>query len=210
MSLSAQARERDVRGAGVVTAALLSALLFSAGVKLPLLLPLSTLAPLPLALHRLMRGAFSGLSSAVLAGLLVASAFSGEWALRYAFYIAIPALLLGGQMTGAADVEGLAVVHFDAGGERVSGRLRERVSAIAGLGAEAIATTEDRERFAELLDRLGLEGPRGQLALDAAGLHAAIAALGLPIIVRPSWVIGGRGIAVLRSAGRRPRCSSRL
>jgi len=70
---------------------------------------------------------------------------------------------------------------------------------IAGLGAEAIETTEDRERFAELLDRLGLEGPRGQLALDAAGLHAAIVALGLPIIVRPSWVIGGRGIAVLRS-----------
>jgi len=70
---------------------------------------------------------------------------------------------------------------------------------IAGLGAEAIETTEDRERFAELLDRLGLQGPRGQLALDAAGLHTAIAALGLPIIVRPSWVIGGRGIAVLRS-----------
>ncbi len=71
---------------------------------------------------------------------------------------------------------------------------------IAGLGAEAIETTEDRERFAELLDRLGLEGPRGQLANDAAGLHAAIATLSLPVIVRPSWVIGGRGIAVLRSA----------
>jgi carbamoyl-phosphate synthase large subunit len=70
---------------------------------------------------------------------------------------------------------------------------------IAGLGADAIETTEDRERFAQLLDRLGLEGPRGQLALDPAGLHEAVAALGLPIIVRPSWVIGGRGIAVLRS-----------
>ena len=72
---------------------------------------------------------------------------------------------------------------------------------IAGLGAEAIETTEDRERFATLLDQLGLEGPRGQLASDALGLHAAIEALGLPIIVRPSWVIGGRGIAVLRSPG---------
>jgi carbamoyl-phosphate synthase large subunit len=70
---------------------------------------------------------------------------------------------------------------------------------IAGLGAEAIETTEDRERFAQLLDRLGLQGPRGQLAVDAPGLWAAIASLGLPIIVRPSWVIGGRGIAVLRS-----------
>ncbi|HET7520086.1 MAG TPA: ATP-grasp domain-containing protein, partial [Candidatus Limnocylindria bacterium] len=71
---------------------------------------------------------------------------------------------------------------------------------IAGLTAEAIETTEDRERFARLLDELGLSGPRGLLAANADGLHAAIAELGLPVIVRPSWVIGGRGIAVLRAA----------
>ncbi len=68
---------------------------------------------------------------------------------------------------------------------------------VAGLTAEAIETTEDRERFAQLLDRLRLQGPRGQLAVDTRGLRAAIAVLGLPVIVRPSWVIGGRGIAVL-------------
>src|SRR5919106_939236 len=70
---------------------------------------------------------------------------------------------------------------------------------IAGLTAEAIEITEDRERFADLMDRLGIEGPRGQLAVDSAGLAAAIEELGLPVIVRPSWVIGGRGIAVLHS-----------
>jgi carbamoyl-phosphate synthase large subunit len=70
---------------------------------------------------------------------------------------------------------------------------------LAGLTAEAIEVTEDREAFANLLDEIGLEGPRGQLAEDAAGLDAAICELGLPVIVRPSWVIGGRGIAVLRS-----------
>ena len=70
---------------------------------------------------------------------------------------------------------------------------------IAGLSAEAIDVTEDRERFAALLDELGIAGPRGALATDEAGLRAAIAGLGgLPVIVRPSWVIGGRGIAVLR------------
>jgi len=68
---------------------------------------------------------------------------------------------------------------------------------IAGLTAEAIETTEDRQRFAQLLDELGLEGPHGRLAEDATGLRAAIEELGLPVIVRPSWVIGGRGIAVL-------------
>ncbi len=70
---------------------------------------------------------------------------------------------------------------------------------IAGLTAEAIEITEDRERFAGLLEELGIEGPRGHLAADAAKLHDAIERLGLPVIVRPSWVIGGRGIAVLRS-----------
>jgi carbamoyl-phosphate synthase large subunit len=71
---------------------------------------------------------------------------------------------------------------------------------IAGLTAEAIEITEDRERFAGLLAELGIDGPRGSLAGDADTLWAAIAALGgLPVIVRPSCVIGGRGIAVLRT-----------
>jgi carbamoyl-phosphate synthase large subunit len=71
---------------------------------------------------------------------------------------------------------------------------------IAGLTAEVIEITEDRERFAHLLEELELDGPRGSLAGSASELRSAIEALGgLPVIVRPSWVIGGRGIAVLRS-----------
>jgi carbamoyl-phosphate synthase large subunit len=68
---------------------------------------------------------------------------------------------------------------------------------IAGLTAQAIELTEDRERFAALLDELRIEGPRGQLAADRDELRSVIAELRLPVIVRPSWVIGGRGIAVL-------------
>ena len=72
---------------------------------------------------------------------------------------------------------------------------------IAGLTAEAIEITEDRERFAGLLTELGIDGPRGSLAATEAELRESIAALGgLPVIVRPSWVIGGRGIAVLRTS----------
>ena len=69
---------------------------------------------------------------------------------------------------------------------------------IAGLTAEAIEITEDRERFARLLEDLEIDGPLGRLAADSVELRQAIEALGLPVIVRPSWVIGGRGIAVLR------------
>ena len=71
---------------------------------------------------------------------------------------------------------------------------------IAGLTAEAIELTEDRERFAALLDELGIEGPRGRLAADEAELRTVLGEIGLPAIVRPSWVIGGRGIAVLSDA----------
>jgi carbamoyl-phosphate synthase large subunit len=71
---------------------------------------------------------------------------------------------------------------------------------IAGLTAETIEVTEDRERFAGLLEDLGLHGPRGSLATTPDELNDAIELLGgLPVIVRPSWVIGGRGIAVLRT-----------
>ncbi|MDQ3879805.1 MAG: ATP-grasp domain-containing protein, partial [Chloroflexota bacterium] len=70
---------------------------------------------------------------------------------------------------------------------------------IAGLTADAIEITEDRERFAQLLDELRIDAPRGMLAGDADQLRHAVVALGLPVIVRPSWVIGGRGITVLRS-----------
>ncbi|HEV8252347.1 MAG TPA: ATP-grasp domain-containing protein, partial [Candidatus Limnocylindria bacterium] len=70
---------------------------------------------------------------------------------------------------------------------------------IAGLTATAIELTEDRERFAALLDELGIEGPRGLLATDEGELRSVTDELGLPVIVRPSWVIGGRGIAVLRT-----------
>jgi len=69
---------------------------------------------------------------------------------------------------------------------------------LAGLTAEAIEVTEDRHRFAALLDELGVAGPRGTQADDAESLRRAITELGGTVIVRPSWVIGGRGIAVLR------------
>ncbi len=51
---------------------------------------------------------------------------------------------------------------------------------VAGLTADAIDVCEDRERFAALLDELGLEGPAGVLAREADALTAAIEAAGVP------------------------------
>jgi uncharacterized protein YybS (DUF2232 family) len=211
MSLSAEAREREVRGAGVVTAALLSALLFAAGVQLPLLLPLATLAPLPLTLHRLTRGAFSGLSSAVLAGLLVASAFSSEWALRFAFYIAVPALLLGGQMARGrglrrgcllaflwlAAVIGLQLVA--AGPELGTGLVRDMEQSSRGFldGMRSKGLPADRvDEMAEQLNTMRAVTRvvyPAMLVITGALVVLANAALLRAYLVRrdPGWLDGG-------------------
>lgn len=99
MTPSAQADARpEARSGGIFTAALASALVFAPGLLVPLLLPLSALAPLPLTLQRLSRGPLQAASAGLLAALLVAGAFSGEWGVRYALFLAVPGLLLGGAM----------------------------------------------------------------------------------------------------------------
>jgi carbamoyl-phosphate synthase large subunit len=65
----------------------------------------------------------------------------------------------------------------------------------------AIDAAEDRVRFAQLLDSLGLAAPPWRAAADAGEALAAADELGYPVLVRPHHVIGGRGIHVARSAG---------
>jgi carbamoyl-phosphate synthase large subunit len=72
---------------------------------------------------------------------------------------------------------------------------------LLGEPLAAIDAAEDRVRFAELLDELGLRAPPWRAANDAAEAHAAAEELGYPVLVRPHHVIGGRGIHVARNAG---------
>lgn len=97
-SAEAGARAQDARGGGFLAAALASALVFAGWLVMPVLLPLSALAPLPLALQRLTRGTVPGLSAALLAALLVAGAFSGGWGVFFALFLAAPGLLIGGSV----------------------------------------------------------------------------------------------------------------
>jgi carbamoyl-phosphate synthase large subunit len=64
----------------------------------------------------------------------------------------------------------------------------------------AIDAAEDRVRFAQLLDELGLRAPPWRAAFDAADARKGADELGYPVLVRPHHVIGGRGIHVARSA----------
>jgi carbamoyl-phosphate synthase large subunit len=72
---------------------------------------------------------------------------------------------------------------------------------LLGEPLAAIDAAEDRVRFAELLDDLGLRAPPWRAANDAAEASAAAEELGYPVLVRPHHVIGGRGIHVARNAG---------
>jgi carbamoyl-phosphate synthase large subunit len=72
---------------------------------------------------------------------------------------------------------------------------------LLGDPLSAIDAAEDRVRFAQLLDDLGLHAPPWRAAADAEEARVAAEELGYPVLVRPHHVIGGRGIHVARDAG---------
>ena len=68
---------------------------------------------------------------------------------------------------------------------------------IIGTSVDSIDIAEDRERFAELITELGLKQPANGTALDTAqALHVA-RQIGFPVLVRPSFVLGGRAMEIV-------------
>jgi carbamoyl-phosphate synthase large subunit len=74
--------------------------------------------------------------------------------------------------------------------------LEENGHRILGTPYEAVDLAEDRERFAALCDRLGVAVPAWGVADDAAGAVDAAEEIGYPVLVRPSYVLGGRRMRV--------------
>ena len=75
---------------------------------------------------------------------------------------------------------------------------------LAAAGAPIIGTTpdsidlaEDRERFQGMLNRAGLRQPPNRVAVDGAEATALAAEIGYPIVVRPSYVLGGRAMEIV-------------
>ncbi|HCB36840.1 MAG TPA: carbamoyl phosphate synthase large subunit, partial [Acidimicrobiaceae bacterium] len=64
---------------------------------------------------------------------------------------------------------------------------------LIGAGAQAIATAEDRGLFRAAMAEIGLECARSAVARTAAQARAALEAVGLPVIVRPAFILGGEG-----------------
>ncbi|DAC56914.1 MAG TPA: ATP-grasp domain-containing protein, partial [Candidatus Poseidoniales archaeon] len=68
---------------------------------------------------------------------------------------------------------------------------------IMGTSCDAIDEASDRERFEAFARRAGLRMPRGATGTSADDLRAAVEEIGFPVLVRPSYVLGGRGMEIL-------------
>jgi carbamoyl-phosphate synthase large subunit len=73
---------------------------------------------------------------------------------------------------------------------------------ILGTPPDAIDRAEDRQRFAELLRKLGLQQPPNGSARSADEAAAIAAGLGYPVLVRPSYVLGGRAMEIVYEEAR--------
>ncbi|MDJ1159229.1 carbamoyl-phosphate synthase large subunit [Chelatococcus sp. SYSU_G07232] len=73
---------------------------------------------------------------------------------------------------------------------------------ILGTSPDAIDLAEDRDRFKRLLDRLGLKQPKNGIAYSVEQARLIAAEVGLPLVVRPSYVLGGRAMEIIRDEER--------
>ncbi|MCK2027405.1 carbamoyl-phosphate synthase large subunit [Microbacterium sp. SSW1-47] len=68
---------------------------------------------------------------------------------------------------------------------------------VLGTSPEAIDLAEERELFSRLLDEAGLLAPRNGTAIDVEGAVRIAEEIGYPVLVRPSFVLGGRGMEIV-------------
>jgi carbamoyl-phosphate synthase large subunit len=68
---------------------------------------------------------------------------------------------------------------------------------VLGTSPDAIDLAEDRERFQALLQGLGLKQPKNGLAWSAAEAEAVAKDVGFPLVIRPSYVLGGRAMEIV-------------
>ncbi|NJO54410.1 MAG: carbamoyl-phosphate synthase large subunit [Bacteroidales bacterium] len=103
-----------------------------------------------------------------------------------------------------------AIVQF--GGQtplKLAQSLEEANIPILGTSPDAIDLAEDRDRFKHLLDRLGLKQPQNAIAISPR-TRAPSAGMGYPIVIRPSYVLGGRAMEIVFDPGHLDRYLERL
>ncbi|OUI88517.1 carbamoyl phosphate synthase large subunit [Acetobacter sp. DmW_043] len=74
-----------------------------------------------------------------------------------------------------------------------SGALKKHGVELIGASAEVIDRAEDRQKFRETMDAIGIESPRSFIAHTLSEAHDALKEIGFPTIIRPSFTMGGSG-----------------
>ena len=72
---------------------------------------------------------------------------------------------------------------------------------ILGTTPDSIDLAEDRDQFREMMEKLQIPMPESDMASDIGGALAAAERIGYPVMVRPSYVLGGRGMEVVHDDG---------
>src|SRR5713226_4183165 len=76
-------------------------------------------------------------------------------------------------------------------------RLHDAGVPIIGTSPDSIDLAEDRKRFGALLNELGIPQPENGTAISIAGAREIAERIGYPVLVRPSYVLGGRAMAIV-------------
>ena len=79
----------------------------------------------------------------------------------------------------------------------IAGQLAAAGVKIIGTSPETIDMAEDRDRFRKLMDQLGIPMPASGMASNLAEALVIAGRIGYPLMVRPSYVLGGRGMEVV-------------
>ena len=99
------------------------------------------------------------------------------------------------QMNGT--VKGCIVQYGGQTPLKLSQALSKEGIPILGTSADAIDVAEDRERFQVLLQKLGLRQPENGIARSTAEAEKIAERVGYPVVIRPSYVLGGRAMEIV-------------
>jgi len=103
-------------------------------------------------------------------------------------------------VTNIAELEKPEGIIVQLGGQtplKLAKGLEKRGFKILGTSPESIDMAEDRARFGKLIEKLGLRQPLGAIAYNAKEAIEKATELGYPVLVRPSYVLGGRAMAII-------------
>ncbi|MEP5632020.1 MAG: carbamoyl-phosphate synthase large subunit [Tateyamaria sp.] len=88
---------------------------------------------------------------------------------------------------------------------KLANALQEAGIPILGTTPDAIDLAEDRERFQKLVQDLGLKQPNNGIASSDAQALEIAEGIGFPLVIRPSYVLGGRAMEIVRDMGQLKR-----